>query len=242
MWGECMIGWIRREESGAPRTECLFCGDVTVLCVRVRSGTDMCAALSARRAAALLAKKHVRIAALPMNYPYGGVFSRRGITPADPTQLAFSCADAIALCALGQQGTAPEGATVALLARRPSASLRRTAHKLARSVRYLALCTPDAEELACELRQEWGIAVQTVRAGEPLRADAALSFDAAEENCICLAEKELAVEYCAAVGTLRCTDAALLSALLCVGAIKPEEVCVGNVSLPCDAGKLCLTT
>ena len=74
-----MLGWICYEEEGKKAKEHTALGGAAVLILRVPRGKGPRGALGARRAARLLARKCVRLAALPPDYPYADLFLRRGV-------------------------------------------------------------------------------------------------------------------------------------------------------------------
>lgn len=229
-----MFGWIRYEEAGMPRTERVMLSGTAALCVRVPRGTGLRALFAARRAAALLAKRRVRLAVFPEDYPCPDAFLHRGIRPPDAAQLHRTCAVQIALYVLRERGVAAENATVALASERVCGELHAAAHTLVRTVRYLTLRTPDADTLALTLRREYGVAPRIVREGETLRADAALSFDTAAEGCIDLSDSCPAL-YSAELDGSACTDTALLAALLAAGALKAEQIRLERLIFPAAA-------
>ena len=227
-----MVGWIRYEETGAPRIERRRYGDTAVLAVRVPRGTGVRAFLAAHRLASLLARQRVRLAAFPADYTYTDIFLRRGVAPPDVTRLNIACAAQIALSALRQSGGSAENANVALVSEKACRALHDTAHSLARTVRYLTLRTPDAEALALALRREYGIAAKVLRENDAVRADLALSFDAVKDGCLALSDEHLEVSYSAVLDGRRCTDAPLLAALLSVGALRVQDIRLERLILP----------
>ena len=227
-----MIGWIRYEEAGAPRIERGRFGDTAVLSVRVPRRGGVRGMFTAYRTAFFLARRRVRLAAFPAGYPYTDIFLRNGIASPDVTRLNLACADQIALLALRQSGRAAENANVALLSRAPSGELHNAAHLLARTVRYLTLRTPDAETLARALRREYGVAAKVLRGDDAVRADFALSFDAAGKGCVALTDAHLEASYSAAFGEEICTDAPLLTALFSVGALRTQNLRLERLVLP----------
>ena len=229
-----MLGWVRYEETGAPRTARVMLAGAAVLCVRVPRGTGLRALFAARRAAALLVKHRVRLAVFPEDYPCPDAFLRRGIRPPDTAQLNRVCAAQIALYALRERGVAAENATVALVSERVCGELHAAAQTLARTVRYLTLRTPDADALALTLRREYGVAPRIAQEGDALRADAALSFDTAAEGCLDLSDSRPAA-YGAEIGGAVCTDAPLLAALLAADALKAEQIRLERLILPAAA-------
>ena len=219
-----MLGWIQYEKMGEARIERRWFGDTAVLAVRVPRGKGLRSLFAAHRAAQLMARRRVRLAAFPAGYPYTDTFLHREITPSNITQLHLGCASQIALSALRQRGIAAENANVALISGKMCRELHGTAHSLARTVRYLTLRTPDADALAHVLRREYGIAAKVLRESDAIRADLALSFDAAREGCIALSDAHLETTYSSVLDGETCTDAPLLAALLSTGALRTQDI------------------
>ena len=230
-----MIGWIRYEEADAQHAERRQYGTAAVLSVRVPRGTGLRALFAAYRSASLLTRQRVRLAAFPADYPYTDAFLRRGIASPDVTQLNLAGASQIALLALRQSGAAAENANVALVSEKVCGEVHSAARSLARAVRYLTLRTPDADALARVLRREYGVAAKVLHENDALRADLALSFDAAEEGCIALTDEYLEVSYSAMLGEEICTDTPLLAALLSVGALRAQDIRLERLILPAAA-------
>ena len=230
-----MIGWIRYEETGAPRIECRRLGDTAVLAVRVPRGKGLRTAFAAYRSASLLSRQRVRLAALPTDYPYANVFLCRGLVLPDAARLNLACAPQIALLALRQSGRAAESANVALISEKTCRELHTAAHALVRTVRYLTLRTPDADALAHALRREYGVAARVLRESDAVCADLALSFDTAQEDCIALDDARLEASYSATLDGEICTDAPLLAALLSAGALRARDIRLERLILPTAA-------
>lgn len=230
-----MIGWIRYEEAGQARIERRRLGDTAVLAVRVPRGTGLRALFAAHRAASLLARQRVRLAAFPTDYPYTNIFLRRGIAAPDVTLLNLACAPQIALLALRRGDAAAKNANVALVSKRVCRELHTAAHSLARTVRYLTLRTPDAEMLAHALRLEYGVAAKVLRESDAVRADLALSFDVAGKGCITLPDKHLEASYSVVLDGEICTDAPLLAALLSVGTLRAQDIRLERLIFPATA-------
>ena len=229
-----MIGWIRYEGAGMPRIERRRFGDTAVLTVRVPRGMGLRAWFTARRAASLLARQRVRLAAFPADYPYTDVFLRRGMASSDVMRLNLACAPQIALSALQQSGVAAENANVALVSEKTCGEVHSAAHSLARAVRYLTLRTPDADTLARALRLEYGVAAKVLREDDAIRVDLALSFDA-QEDCLALNDARLEASYSAVLDGERCTDTPLLAALLSAGALRAQDIRLERLILPAAA-------
>lgn len=210
-------------------------GDTAVLTAYMPCGKNVRCAWQAHRIAALFKKERVCLAAFPQDYPYTEPFARRGIHAPDVTKLNLACAPAITRCVLLQEGMIPERANVSLIAEKGSAEMRQAAFELARTVRYLSLCAPDAKAIACALRWQYGIAAKTLRQGEIPRTDLAVLFDRIdgfEYPVLPLAEKDLKVSYRLTCGAEDCTDAQLLAALTQAGAIQISDLCVEQVIFP----------
>ena len=230
-----MIGWVQYGKAGQARAERRRYGDTAVLAVCVPRGTGLRALFAAHRTASLFARQRVRLAAFPTDYPYTNTFLRRGIASPDVTDLNLACAPQIALSALQQNGAAAENANVALVSEKACRELHTAAHSLARTVRYLTLRTPDAETLARALRLEYGVAAKVLREDDAVRADLALSFDAAGEGCIVLNDARLEASYSAVLDGEICTDVPLLAALLSVGALRAQDIRLERLILPAAA-------
>ena len=230
-----MIGWIRYEEAGQARIERRRYGDTTVLAVRVPRGRGVRGVFAAYRSASLLARRRIRLAVFPMDYPYMDAFLRRGIATPDVMRLNLACAPQIALLALRQSGKTAENANVALMSEKACGEVHSAARSLARTVRYLTLRTPDAEMLARALRLEYGVAAKVLRESDALHADLALSFDAAGEGCLALNDEHLGASYSAVLNGEICTDEPLLAALLSVGALRAQDIRLERLILPAAA-------
>ena len=230
-----MLGWIRYGEAEVPRIERRRFGDAAVLAVCVPRCRGVRGVFAARRAASFLARQRVRLAVFPAHYPYTDIFRRGGIDAPDVTRLHLGCASQIALLALHRRGVAAENANIALVSEAVCGELHSAAYSLARAVRYLTLRTPDAEALARALRREYGVAAKVLRQNDAVRADFALSFDAAAEGCTALADERLEVSYRAVLGGEECTDAPLLAALLSAGALRARDIRAERLILPAAA-------
>lgn len=230
-----MIGWIRYGKAGEVRIERRRFGDTAVLIMWVPHCKGVRGMFAAHQAASLLAGQRVRLAAFPTDYPYTGIFLRRGIVASDVTRLNLACTPQIALSALQQSSIAGKNANVALVSEKACRELHEAARSLARMVRYLTLRTPDAETLARALCLEYGVAVKVLRESDAVRADLALSFDAAGESCLALGDARLEVSYSAVLNGEICTDAPLLTALLSTGALCARDIRLERLILPAAA-------
>lgn len=230
-----MLGWISYEEGKEKTRERIMVGNAAMLHLSVPRGKNPRCSLEARHAARFLARRRVRLAVLPPDYPYAGIFLRCGIAMSDTTELYRACAAKIAQCALRQNAVLPQSAGVALLARNLSPALQNAAHELSGKVRYLTLRVPNGEKLARELRWEYGIAVHLPQEGELLCADVAVSFDG-EKTADCpllpLEDGKMKAVLCAQIEGKTYRDPALLAALLAADALKTEKISVERVILP----------
>lgn len=223
------------EKTGAERE--LF-GDTAVLTAYTPRGKNLRCAWQAHRIAALFNKKRIQLAAFPQDYPYTEPFARCGIYAPDVTKLNLACAAKLTRCVLLQEGIMPERTNVSLISEKSSAEMRQAAFELARTVRYLSLCAPDAREIACVLRWQYGIAAKVLKQGETQRTDLTVLFDGTdgcEYPVLPLAEKDLKVSYRLRCGAEDCTDTQLLAALTQAGAIQSRDLCVERVIFPAKA-------
>lgn len=214
-----------------------YIGGARFLAVTVRRGDGVRAALSARHTARLLQRCGVTRAVFPRGYPHTEHFAARGVLPIEATPLWEALAADIALCALRQCGIEPERATAALCAQTVTRAVENAAETLARSVRYLRLCTERGGwELARTLRRTLGVAVTVEGA---LAADVILLFDAAGAGVTArgvtlpLFDPALTLDYDAPV-LAECPEEEpeqLLAALCAVGALRRETVTVRSYSL-----------
>lgn len=226
-WSDTASGGIREKRIGGAR----------FLTVAVRRGNGVRAVLSARRSAWLLRRYGVTRAVLPSGFPHTERFAAWGIYPVEVMPLREMLAADIALCALRQRGIIPERVTAALCARTVTRAVADAAETLARSVRYLRLCTEHGGwELAYALRRTLGVAVTVEPCGGA--ADITLLFDALDASCtdggimLPLFDPALTLDYAAPV-LAECPEAEpeqLLSALCTAGALRRETVTVNSVA------------
>lgn len=148
--GDALIGLICCD--GAP--------DARFFCVRVRCPGGARAYLSARRAAAVLARAGVRHAVFPREYPYVPVFARRGVVPVPVLPLRTALAAEIVRRCLETAGLDPRRTAVACAAGTVSRDFGEAVLLLSGSVRYLALAAQEGgEALARRLLRSRGVAV-----------------------------------------------------------------------------------
>lgn len=237
-----MLGLVAYREPGE-KNGLRTLGGVRFRAVYVERGGGLRAALSAKRAAKYLRKHRVRQAVFPPDFPMKEVFARRGVLPPDERALRGQMAAEIVRRAMAQLGLPPERTRLALAAARPSAALNAAALVLAREVRYLTLCTPEAERLSRIMRWDWGVSVCAAAAGTALCADLAVAFDDHAPLCRCpvlpLGDETLTVIYGApalAEETVRWDGQQLLRALFAAGALKTGEICIEQVDFPAQTG------
>ncbi len=126
-----------------------------------------------RRAGRSFRRRGVVRLLVPESFARWPLMERLGLSPVDPGPLVRAQGAALALEALRRHGLEPCRATVALRGARADRDMRRTAERLCRSVRRLAIAAPrGGEELARRLHWEYGVPV--LPAGE--RGDLALDF------------------------------------------------------------------
>lgn len=237
-----MLGLICYRDAGEKNGVRMLCG-ARFHAVYVLRGEGLRAALSAKRAAGELQKRRVRRAVFPPDYPYAGVFARRGVLPPEEAPLRMAKSAEIILCAMTQCGLAPEGARVALVSSQPSAVLETAALSLVRRVRYLTLCTPCGEHLGRRLRWDHGVSACVAAPEEPLRANFAAAFDACTCRCggpvLPLGDGALRVRY----GAPLPREAAswemrqLICALFAAGVLAEEKITVEEVEFPANTGE-----
>lgn len=238
-----MLGLLVYAENGAKGAARSLFGDTAILTAFVPRGKGLRSAHLARRAAKLFARRRIRLAAFPEDYPYRTVFTARGVMEADEAALRRACADKIILCALKRQGAAPQRAAVALFARARSAALDQAVCALASRVRYLTLCVPDSESLCERLRRQYGAAARMCKAGEPVCCDLRVSYDGADAaSALDLCAADAVIDYALRTGAElpKGGGRSLLAALLQSGALRPEDIEITAASWG-GADKLSLT-
>ena len=131
----------------------------------------------ARRAALRMWEAGVRWAIVPVDYPYTALFIRQGVAPVETAPLRQVLAAPLTRRRLEQLGLAPTEAVVGISGERMTRELWDTAKALALSFRYVLLSVPGGEELARELRREYGISLLLRPSPDQLeRSDALLLF------------------------------------------------------------------
>ena len=145
----------------------------------------------ARRRALLAARqmreRGVRSAVFPVDFPYTALFLRQGVAPVETVPLRRALAAPLTRRRLEGLGRRPTEAVVGLCGDRMSRELWDGARALALRYRYVLLDAPGGEDLARELRREYGISLLLRPSPDQLeRADALLLFsprkDLAGEN------------------------------------------------------------
>lgn len=198
--------------------------------------------LSARRAAKYFKKRRVRQAVFPRDYPYRELFARLGISAPDERPLRQVKAAEIIRCAMQKRALHPERARLALVSPVPSAALEAAAAALARDVRYLTLCVPDAERIARALRWDCGASVSVADAAA-LRADLTAVFGGEGEGLrapvLPVESGALAAVYAAEAvkNAGEWDENELLCALYAAAALRAEEISVKDVIFPAKQGE-----
>lgn len=207
------------------------------LAVYIARGEGPGAYLSAYRAAKYLKKRRVRQAVFPRDYPYRAVFARFGVLAPDERPLRQVKAAEIIRCAMAKRALRADRARIALVSSVPSAALETAAAALARDVRYLTLCTPNAARIARALRWDCGAGVAA--AGEKdLCADLAACFGGEGRALACpvlpVESAALTVLYGAAEveDAMEWDEDQLLCALYAAAALRAEEIFVKDVIFP----------
>lgn len=137
--------------------------------------------LLARRRAAEGARRlreaGVRTAVFPVDFPYMALFIRQGVLPVETLPLRRALAAPLVRRRLEALGLPPTEAVVALSGERMSRELWDAAKALALGFRYVLLDVRDGEDLARELRREYGVSLLLRPAPDQLeRADALLLY------------------------------------------------------------------
>ncbi len=203
----------------------------------VARGEGPRAYLSACRAAKYLKKRRVRQAVFPRDYPYRTVFSRFGVLAPDERPLRQVKAAEIIRCAMAKRSLRADRARLALVSPVPSAALEAAAAALARDVRYLTLCVPNAARTARALRWDCGAGI-AVAAEADLCADLAALFGGGERELACpvlpVESGALTVRYGAAAVKVATEwdENQLLCALYAASALRAEEIFVKDVIFP----------
>ena len=131
----------------------------------------------AGRAARRLWEAGVRCAVFPVDFPYTALFLRQGIAPVETVPLRRALAAPLTRRRLEGLSRRPTEAVVGLCGDRMSRELWDGARALALRYRYVLLDAPGGEELARELRREYGISLLLRPSPDQLeRADALLLF------------------------------------------------------------------
>lgn len=200
--------------------------DARFFCVDVRREGAL-RRLTARRAAAALARAGVRAAVFPREYPDADLFARRGIAPVPVRPLRSETAAEIVLAALDTLGIPAGEAKVLFAAERVNGEMCDTVLAVSERVRYIALDAANGgEALACRLRQIRGAAVCGAE-GAVLR----VAFDetaAASEGTLPLYDPALRISYTLAGEP---AEEQMLAALRRMEAVPRSQIAVTGVSL-----------
>jgi len=167
-----MVGYIvYTEENRGLRLKRRRIGGVVLLEVSLGKGGRLRERMNARRAAKELAKRRIREAVFPVDYPHGDLFARKGILPVDTLPLYRAMAPEIVKQRLRQLEFSAATTTAAITAERMTAEVGTILRELAMMVRYVMLSADGGEELCAQLRREYGVSV--IRQPQSSRIDGA---------------------------------------------------------------------
>jgi len=139
----------------------------------------------ARRAAKAMAKKGIREAVFPVDYPHGDVFAGRGIFPVDPLPLYRAMAPLVVKQRMNRLELSPGTTTVAVTAQRMSTEAEEIVREVALFARYVMLDASGAEAFCERMRREYGVSVILSPGKWQLReADALLLLKPPEEGML----------------------------------------------------------
>ena len=218
--------------------------------VRCRSGLLWTRRL--HRAVRVFQRAGVGTVIFPAAFDRQALFEKAGVAAAGEETLRRRTAGAAARVLLAQHGLSAPACCALLLGDHMSADLRRTLTELALHVRYTMLCAGGGGGEVCSmLRREYGISVLREPGAEQLaRARLQLTFGAARPvvppPCLwlpcgaCTAAEGFEnsapyIQYAvpepleASLGASGASRNALLSALLEMGTLRPEEVEVTEI-------------
>lgn len=222
-------------------------GGLVLLETQLRKELRPVERLQAARAARMLAKRGVRSAVFPTDYPHEDIFARCGIFPVEILPLHRAMAISVMKRKMAALGCTPGTTTAAVAAERVTGEVERLLRDLALSVRYVILAGEGGEECCRHLQREYGVSVLR-RTGNTLpEADVLLLLRPPEgrvENPIVLhlydGERMLrrnGVAF-ALPGPLQeqveenCTQEQLLSALLQAGMLQTYQIPIMEVDIP----------
>ena len=157
------------------------------LCAEVARGPRTPEAVARRRTAAALRrlrKRGVAQAVLPEDFPWREVLDRSGLRPVSTLPLRRAIAADCVRWSLRQRELPAAGARVAVWAAALTGDVVRAVTELALRHRYVLLALPyGGEELARQLRREYGVSLLLVSGREQLEAaDAVVCFDPPPEG------------------------------------------------------------
>lgn len=184
--GFFMIGYVQWTQERTDRR----LGEISVLRMRfcradLRQGKNTPEPVMRRRAASLAAKLHkldVSRAVFPENFPYMAPFLRRGVLPVDPLEIYRALAADWIWAEMRARGI-PAGGTVAVSGERLSGQVARTVTELSLRNRYVLLDVPyGGEELARQLRREYGVSLLLSPAREQMESADVLALFAPREE------------------------------------------------------------
>lgn len=182
-----MLGIVRYGEDSAG-TEELRLGGARFVCLTIGASRWPKGPLARRRAdrgAAAMAEKGVRRALFPEEFPYKEIFAGRGIREVDPLPLARALGGRYICQRMGELGFLP-GGTLAICGDSLRTEMREAVFYAVPRCRYVLLDVPrGGEDLAREVRRQWGAALQLRPAGDKLEAAEGLILYSPREDLSC---------------------------------------------------------
>ncbi len=184
-----MIGyvqWTEEKKACAP-------GETAILRMRFyqvgilrREGTpELLVRRRAAWAAGRLHKLGVTRAVFPEDFPYAALFARRGVLPVETLPLYRSLAADWIWAEMKARGLSA-GAAIAISGDRLGSEVTRTVTELCLRVRYVLLDVPyGAEELARQLRREYGVSLLLSPTKEQLESAEVLALFAPRKELSC---------------------------------------------------------
>ncbi len=134
---------------------------VRVLEAAVPGRRQVYGALAARRLAAALARRGVKQAVFPQDFPFAQAFWRRGVLPVNTLELYRALAGRAVKEGMAGLGLAPAETTAAVTAERITGGVEELVTELCMTVRYVLLQVPrGGEDLCRRLKGEYGVSVQ----------------------------------------------------------------------------------
>ena len=134
---------------------------VRVLEAAVPGRRQVYGALAARRLAAAMARRGVKQAVFPQDFPFAQAFWRRGVLPVNTLELYRALAGRAVKEGMAGLGLAPAETTAAVTAERITRGVEELVTELCMTVRYVLLQVPrGGEDLCRRLKGEYGVSVQ----------------------------------------------------------------------------------